>query len=716
MVRRSVHALVTVGVVLAMAVSAWAAGEVVTVQGRLTDGSDQPLNGAFDLTFRIYSAPAGGSPLWTESHSGVPVNQGLFSVNLGSSSTLPPSVFENSPRYLGISIGGGTELTPRLQLGATPYALRALSMPGFTPGPGNEVSGEFSFAAGDSNRIMNDYSSITGGEHNVIDVQNFADTLADTNLFPSRTVFFNSSSGSALHAIVSAFIGGGGFNHSHGVYSCVVGGWRDSAAAAFSTIGCGFANVTHGPASFAVVDGGFQNQTWGSYSSIGGGQLNQASGIGLTYIGETVGGGVQNRTLDHVATVGGGWRNFADGFGSTIGGGNGNVAFSNFSTVTGGQFNTTTALHAYVGGGQMNAASGAWAAIGGGQTNAASGTHATIDGGLTNAASGALSTMGGGANNTASGDTSVVGGGSFNGALGILSTIAGGGKNGAFGNLSTVGGGTSNSAAADLTVVDGGNSNTASGIAAAVGGGVGNNASADFTVVGGGSSNTASGIAAVVGGGMSNTAGPGANTVVPGGTNNLAFGDNSFAAGTFALCMDTCAFLWSDCCRNTAGTVSPLYSTGFNSWTARATGGFYMLTACDSVYDPTNPGTAGVYVPPGGSTWLSGSHSSLKENVEPVDGEEVLEKLDNLDINRWNYKAQDASVEHIGPMAEDFYATFGVGDNPYTISAVDPAGVALAAVKELHKKTKLLEQQSKRIDELEAKVEQLLRVIDSDKK
>jgi hypothetical protein len=134
------------------------------------------------------------------------------------------------------------------------------------------------------------------------------------------------------------------------------------------------------------------------------------------------------------------------------------------------------------------------------------------------------------------------------------------------------------------------------------------------------------------------------------------------------------------------------------------------------MFAPGPGGTSGVYVPSGGSSWLSGSHSSLKENVEPVDGEDILEKLESLDVNRWNYKAQDASVEHIGPMAEDFYAAFSVGDNPYTISSIDPAGVALAAIKELNKKTKQLEKQSQRIDELEAKLEKLMKVIEETKK
>jgi cell division protein FtsB len=55
-----------------------------------------------------------------------------------------------------------------------------------------------------------------------------------------------------------------------------------------------------------------------------------------------------------------------------------------------------------------------------------------------------------------------------------------------------------------------------------------------------------------------------------------------------------------------------------------------------------------------------------------------------LPIKTWNYKSQDASVRHIGPMAQDFYAAFGLGSGDKTISTIDLDGVALAAIQGLH--------------------------------
>jgi hypothetical protein len=38
-------------------------------------------------------------------------------------------------------------------------------------------------------------------------------------------------------------------------------------------------------------------------------------------------------------------------------------------------------------------------------------------------------------------------------------------------------------------------------------------------------------------------------------------------------------------------------------------------------------------------------------------------------------------VRHIGPMAQDFYAAFGVGEDDRHITSIDEDGVALAAIK-----------------------------------
>ena len=80
------------------------------------------------------------------------------------------------------------------------------------------------------------------------------------------------------------------------------------------------------------------------------------------------------------------------------------------------------------------------------------------------------------------------------------------------------------------------------------------------------------------------------------------------------------------------------------------------------------------------------SDRAVKENFEPINGREVLEKVTALPITRWNFK-KDTTSEHIGPMAQDFHATFGLnGNDDKHIATVDADGVALAAIQGLNQK------------------------------
>lgn len=67
---------------------------------------------------------------------------------------------------------------------------------------------------------------------------------------------------------------------------------------------------------------------------------------------------------------------------------------------------------------------------------------------------------------------------------------------------------------------------------------------------------------------------------------------------------------------------------------------------------------------------------------------------------RWNYESQDASIVYTGPMAQDFYHLFGVGDDITTISIIDPDGISLAAIKALHKENHQLKEELEQLKEL----------------
>jgi hypothetical protein len=76
------------------------------------------------------------------------------------------------------------------------------------------------------------------------------------------------------------------------------------------------------------------------------------------------------------------------------------------------------------------------------------------------------------------------------------------------------------------------------------------------------------------------------------------------------------------------------------------------------------------------------SDRNSKQNINEIDGKDVLQKLVELPISTWEYKA-DQGIRHLGPMAQDFYAAFGLGQSPTGISTIDTGGVALAAIKGL---------------------------------
>ena len=87
------------------------------------------------------------------------------------------------------------------------------------------------------------------------------------------------------------------------------------------------------------------------------------------------------------------------------------------------------------------------------------------------------------------------------------------------------------------------------------------------------------------------------------------------------------------------------------------------------------------------------SSRNLKENFTPLDLNDILQRISELEITRWNYKEDEDSITHIGPVAEDFYQAFGLGHSDKKLSSIDPPGVALVGVKALLEKVKVQEQQ-----------------------
>ncbi len=470
------------------------------------------------------------------------------------------------------------------------------------------------------------------------------------------------------------FIGSGYHNAiNSGVANAIAGGRGNAVSGSNQFIGAGRDN----------------SLLTGSSNVIGGGEINSMTTVGGTpSIWSVIGGGAQNQ-------INGGQR-------AVIGGGLANQINAGLASIVGGSNHRVNAQYGGVGGGNNNAVNGEYGMVGGGGQNRANADYSTVSGGRSNVASGLNGFIGGGRNNLASGENSSVGGGLDNQALGYGNTVAGGFNNtanatqelppgGNFVGSATVGGGRFNSATGLDSSVAGGHHNNASAVTSTVSGGGNNLAGAIDATVTGGNSNAASGEAATVSGGIKNCAGGllswagGSNAKVRPGT----------AAQTHFACQnianspdpdgDEGTFIWADA---TTDELNPVVSTGPNQFLVRATGGVWFgTTSTPSVPIGRFINTStGAYLSVGGS-WTNSSDRNRKADIEAVDGVDVLARVLALPLSTWRYKVDGENLRHLGPMAQDFHAAFGLnGEDDTHIASVDADGVALAAIQGLNTK------------------------------
>jgi trimeric autotransporter adhesin len=383
-----------------------------------------------------------------------------------------------------------------------------------------------------------------------------------------------------------------------------------------------------------------------------------ANSIGPGVSGATIGGGggapgTENKVTGGLGTIGGGWQNTAGGS-AAVAGGQGNTASGNYAAAAGGFFNAASGQTSAVAGGDHNTASGPWASVGGGSSN------------------------------TASGNGNAVGGGYNNQASNLYSTIGGGFQNDAAGQDSTVAGGAENSAG-----------NTYS----AVGGGFGNHASGAYAFVGGGHDNTAGALDATVAGGRGNWA-TGNYSTVPGGLFSAASGFSSLAAGTWAKATQTGSFVWGDF------QQVDLTSPAANTFTVRASGGIWLGTNSSPSIGANRfiDTSTGAYLSSAGA-WTNNSDRARKHDLRSLNTKRLLQKVARLPITSWSYKAEQPSVRHIGPMAQDFYRAFGLGLDDKHITTIDEGGVALAAIQGLYRENQALERKNAAVSARLARLE-----------
>ncbi len=125
----------------------------------------------------------------------------------------------------------------------------------------------------------------------------------------------------------------------------------------------------------------------------------------------------------------------------------------------------------------------------------------------------------------------------------------------------------------------------------------------------------------------------------------------------------------------------------------------------------TIAGTGAITIP--GNLTVNGTFSNpssreLKKDFEVVDSKAILDKLMQVPVQEWTYKADERNLRHVGPMVEDFRATFGLGTDGQYMFPIDVQGVTMAAVQGLYER---LQEKDAQINDLQkqlAEIKQLL--------
>jgi hypothetical protein len=95
------------------------------------------------------------------------------------------------------------------------------------------------------------------------------------------------------------------------------------------------------------------------------------------------------------------------------------------------------------------------------------------------------------------------------------------------------------------------------------------------------------------------------------------------------------------------------------------------------------------------------SNRNRKTGITPTVPQDVLDKVSSLPISTWSYTFDEPDIRHMGPMAQDFYSLFQVGEDETHIHAIDAFGVSLASIQALNEQ---MEEMESRLTELEHRI------------
>ena len=664
-----------------------------------TGGS--PVNGLYDFRFRLDADPQGNTILATLLTNAIPVTNGLFTATIDFGA----GWFNGSNYWLELDVktnnfASYTALNPLQQITPAPYSVFATTA--------SNVSGTVS-AAQISGAMAS--ANLSGTYGNALTLNNAENS-------------FNGSyagNGAAVTNVNAATVNGlgaanfwqlGGNNVSTGQF---------------------LGSTNNQPVEFGVNGGralrlepGTSGQ--GAPNVIGGSPNNLvASGV----VGATIGGG--------------GATNF---FGSSFT----NSVTANFGTVAGGFLNVAAGYVGTVSGGSGNVITNEGAAIGGGEDNFAGGEGATIVGGWNNINNAYLGAIPGGRYNLATGQYSFAAGlraqatndGAFVWAD-SQNTVFGSTKPNQF-NVRANGGVRFVTSGAGMTV-DG--QNVLTGTSPGNAGGLTNLNAAQLngsvpSGVSVPSADLTGSLPAISGASLTSLSAGNLTGTLPAisGANLTSLNASQLSSGTIPLAQLPASVITNN--ESGAITLNGTITASSLSVTNQLrlndkplyfrTGGDINHGMAYSGTTVTNFGTGNVQVDgpvlwgfSGGAlavmnggahavlTWTNGgvsvtggfafsSDRNMKTGFAALDAQEVLARVATLPMGSWYYKT-DTGARHVGPMAQDFHATFALGgDDDRHINVGDEGGVALAAIQGLNQK---LEQKEAEITELKTRLEKL---------
>jgi hypothetical protein len=99
-------------------------------------------DGTYSMTFRLYTTSSGGSNIWSETHDNMDITSGVYGAVLGLLN--PFTIPFDQPYFLGISVDGGAEVSPRLRLTASPFTFSLIGQSNIFPSTGTVGLGTIS--------------------------------------------------------------------------------------------------------------------------------------------------------------------------------------------------------------------------------------------------------------------------------------------------------------------------------------------------------------------------------------------------------------------------------------------------------------------------------------------------------------------------------------------------------------------------------------------